>query len=163
MAAIYKNVFTAFLIVCLSMQVLAANNTGCFQRKCRECSGKEAALPGDQAMCELRNMVTPSWLDDGVDKLLPGPLQVNVDWTCLKMVASDPSVVGDSVDVIKGCVLTANAKGICDALIGVELVKGKKDAVCTYCTGDYCNSAVGTQVSAVALLVSMVLAKLMNH
>lgn len=72
--------------------VSASNNTGCFQKRCRECSSKEAELPGDQVMCELRNIVTASWLDDGVDKVLPGPLQVEVDWTCLKLQASDPSV-----------------------------------------------------------------------
>lgn len=55
--------------------------------------------------------------------------------------------VGNTVDVIRGCVPRVQVDSVCLGLVAVERARGHSDARCFICNGENCNSSTKVLVN----------------
>ncbi|XP_077293689.1 uncharacterized protein LOC143916450 [Arctopsyche grandis] len=128
-----------FITVIAALLVLDCDALKCQQQVCLECSSEKANSPSREVTCDVRNIVSETWLGERVQA--PDPPSDPIEFACIKMTSSNENIVGDSTDVIKGCTIWIGAKYMCKLLVGVELARGKKATRCDYCYKDNCNGS----------------------
>ncbi|XP_077293686.1 uncharacterized protein LOC143916447 isoform X3 [Arctopsyche grandis] len=135
----------------------------CWQQNCKECPDDQINGPGTDVMCELRNLVAKTWLGGSQLPYNSSILVESLEFQCVKLIASDPRIVGDSTDVIRGCVLKSRAKQLCKDLKNIELEKRKTNSVCKICDKDMCNGAMRQGVTSIFLIFLRIFAKFLFH
>ncbi|XP_077293685.1 uncharacterized protein LOC143916447 isoform X2 [Arctopsyche grandis] len=135
----------------------------CWQQNCKECPDDQINGPGTDVMCELRNLVAKTWLGGSQLPYNSSILVESLEFQCVKLIASDPRIEGDSTDVIRGCILKSGAKGLCEELKTIELNRGKTNSICEICGEDDCNGAMGQGVASIFLIFLSIFVKILFH
>ncbi|XP_073961338.1 uncharacterized protein [Choristoneura fumiferana] len=145
-------VFTAFgLIPCVTPE-------SCVYHRCLSCHPDDAASPGSPIECHPSNWVTAQWIHNLGHPPPSTDSKVPVEYRCLKMVATpDDKSLGNTVDVIRGCVPKVQVDSVCLALKAVERARGHSDARCYTCNRNNCNSADTAKTLALPVLIILYL------
>ncbi|XP_077293684.1 uncharacterized protein LOC143916447 isoform X1 [Arctopsyche grandis] len=137
----------------------------CWQQKCHECPDDQKNGPYTDVMCQSWNLVDNTWLKSSqqYSQFSVSHSTDNFEFQCVKLIASNPNIVGDSTDVIRGCVLKSRAKQLCKDLKNIELEKRKTNSVCKICDKDMCNGAMRQGVTSIFLIFLRIFAKFLFH
>ncbi|CAG4942337.1 unnamed protein product [Parnassius apollo] len=129
----------------------------CYYQRCLGCYPQETEWPGSPVECHPSNWVSAQWVHNIGHPPPTTDSRIPIEYRCLKMVATpDNKSLGNTVDVIRGCVPRAQVDSVCLGLLAVERARGHSNARCTTCNRNNCNAAVRTDVvitTPIAILI----------
>lgn len=83
----------------MTILVNSSEVSTCFQQRCRECPESAITEPVYETKCEIRSLVSQSWLDLE-DHSIPGPQGLEADYACLKLTAYDPTMKSNCLHIL---------------------------------------------------------------
>ncbi|KOB66561.1 Transcriptional regulator, LuxR-family [Operophtera brumata] len=123
-------------IFCVAAVLPYVAAESCFYQRCLSCYPQELVAPGSPVQCHPDNWVSAQWVHNY------GHPPPSTDSKFEQAHDNDNLfAVGNTVDVLKGCIPRAQVDSVCNGLLAVERARGHSDARCFICRGNNCNAA----------------------